>query len=94
VKPSLAPLTDDELKPWQDFKTRVGYPVCNCYAIHSQASDRRDAALMSNMLVIPAKIDTWKARNRWPMEGRFTRAWVGVTVIEMAAAGVDIGGFA
>jgi hypothetical protein len=47
VKPlHLPPLTAEELKPWQDVKTRLGYPRCNAFAHHSQDSDRRDAELM------------------------------------------------
>lgn len=47
MKPLLsAPLTAEELKPWQDVKTRLGYPQCNAFAHQSQDSDRRDAELM------------------------------------------------
>jgi hypothetical protein len=97
MRPLPAPWTHEDFMiltaQWEgrDWKRDKLYPLA-----HSAVYDRRDAEWMFRVLVnrIPARIDTWKARNRWPMEGRFTRAWVNVTVEEMGAAGVDITKFA
>jgi hypothetical protein len=56
MKPCRAlSLTDEELKPWQQVKDRIGYPACNVFAHHSRESDRRDAEKMFQRM-------EWQAR--------------------------------